>query len=355
MRLNHSILLLVLFSMAFTLSCKRDDPTDVYQVPASIQPYIDDFIAEAQERGVTIERNSLIVTFEENLAGGNAAGTCTFRTSETAPHVRLDTTSFNWRNNLSSREQLIFHELGHCYLDRRHREDRMPNGEYKSLMRGVGEQVYGDALWAFKREAYLDELFNTTVEDPVWARSTASYVDFSALPRTNVLVDEFVDNRFQWNTGNNAQVRAAISGGTYQFESKSAGTAFFTARNLALDTTRNFSIELSLRLTGGDGPGMFQWGGNDPSNFFFIGTAVDSTQFGGNWETGADLIRKGAFNPGSFTKLTLWRQDGSYFFFVNEQYVTVFEFVPFKGTQIGFYIGGASAMEIDYLRIHYLD
>jgi len=40
------------------------------------------------------------------------------------------------RSNESSKEWLVYHELGHCVLDRSHRNDRFENGMWKSLMRG---------------------------------------------------------------------------------------------------------------------------------------------------------------------------------------------------------------------------
>ncbi len=340
--------------LALTLSaCKKDDPF-IYDVPASIQPYIDSFVAEAQARGVTVDVSSLVVTFEGNLLGNEAAGTCTFATTDAPGHVRLDTTSNNWQNNLSSREQLVFHELGHCLLNRRHREDVLPNGEYVSLMRGAGDQIYGEALWKMKRAYYLDELFNSAQPSPVWATTIPSYAQLTGLSKTPLLIEEFNNNQNQWNVGVSTQVIARIANSAYYFESKVEGNAFYTARTLDIDTTRNFVIETAIRIPTGNAPALIQWGGNTPSDFYYLGFSSDSVVLAGNWSVGADLIRSSSFDPRNYTKVTLWHSGDFYYLYVNEKYVTVFGYEPFFGNKVGFYIGSLSAMEVDYFKVNYL-
>ncbi|TAE60242.1 MAG: hypothetical protein EAZ89_01710, partial [Bacteroidetes bacterium] len=150
---------LLLASLFLLQACKDDEPVKVYDVPSIIQPYIDLFEQEAAARGQTLNIDNLKVEFETDLQGGDAAGLCTFASPNTpTPHIRLDTTSYNWQNNEYHREILIFHELGHCILNRLHKDDVLPNGNYASIMRSTGEQLYGGSLNAFKRDYYLDEL-----------------------------------------------------------------------------------------------------------------------------------------------------------------------------------------------------
>ena len=76
-------------------------------------------------------------------------------------------------------EVLIFHELGHCVLGRLHQNDYLPNGDPKSLMIQNELDQYAcvydlsgdnDCNNLFKREYYLDELFDPTTPTPDWAQ-----------------------------------------------------------------------------------------------------------------------------------------------------------------------------------------
>ncbi len=67
----------------------------------------------------------------------------------------------------------MFHELGHMVLDRFHRDDRLPNNSYASLMvsRGTAGFYVGNA--ANRRTYYLDELFDEETPVPGWALQSA--------------------------------------------------------------------------------------------------------------------------------------------------------------------------------------
>ncbi|MEM7658621.1 MAG: hypothetical protein AAF399_21025 [Bacteroidota bacterium] len=178
MKFNQRFLgfLLIAFFLVLQACRPEEIPPNVREIPELIEPYIELFEQEAAKRGQNITIDNLIVEFEEDLRGGDAAGLCTFASeSSPTPHIRLDTTSFNWRNNEFHRELLVFHELGHCILNRLHRDDELPNGNFTSIMRSTGEQLYGGNLNYFKREYYLDELFDESTPAPEWATDIPQY------------------------------------------------------------------------------------------------------------------------------------------------------------------------------------
>ena len=160
-------ILVIIGIVVFLGSCKKDK---VYNVPLIIQPYIDEFIAEAATRGLPLDIDNLVVVFEEELKvdGVEAAGLCQRGGRNGTPTIKIDTTSVNWQTNLSSREQLVFHELGHCVLERSHIEERLSNGNYRSTMRPTGEQIYGPEYSSFKRSYYFDELFDIETPEQSW-------------------------------------------------------------------------------------------------------------------------------------------------------------------------------------------
>lgn len=339
-------------------ACKKEDiPPKTYEVPAIIQPYIDAFEQEAAARGVELSIDNLIVEFESDLQGGDAAGLCTFASQNNpTPHVRLDTTSFNWRNNLYHREILVFHELGHCILNRLHRDDLLPNGNIASMMRSTGEQIYGGSLNAFKRDYYLDELFDPSTPAPDWATSFPAYGSIPAAQKEDVFIEHFANNFNNWTVGNSANSSSQVANGRLFFQSKNATTAYFIARAVDLDPTRNFEMELSMRVASGSNSIMYQWGGDaSGAGFNFFGFSPDSAAFLGNWNTGLAIGRPAeGLVPDTYTKVTIRRIGTDYHLYLNETYFDLLQFEPLQGNRIGFYVGPETAMEIDYLFIRYL-
>lgn len=351
-----------LISVAILLgACRKEDPIvpNVLEIPDIIQPYIDLFEAEAAKRGKDIKIDNLIVEFEGNLQDGTAAGLCNFETTNSPPHIRLDTTSTNWTNNEASREILVFHELGHCILNRLHRDDLLPNTNYVSIMRSTGSQVYGGSLNAFKRDYYLDELFDENTPAPDWATNVPAYNDVSESQKGTVFSEEF-DNAVLaqtngWTLGSSTSTSSSVSGGSFFFESKDAEVAYFTTNEKVLanlDSNNDFEIESRIKIISGEQSSMMQWGGSGGANLFFYGFNSDTVAFTGNWETGVavnkvfeDLIRN------EFNTLTIRKIGEFYYFYLNEKLFDVLAFEAFKGDLFAFYIGPQTKMEVDYVRV----
>ena len=71
--------------------------------------------------------------------------------------MTIDKTFWN-RSSELYKEFVVFHELGHCVLDRNHKEDKDSRGRCLSIMRsGLGDCL--DAYSSANRTYYLNELF----------------------------------------------------------------------------------------------------------------------------------------------------------------------------------------------------
>lgn len=351
---NARLIPFLLLSITLVACTEDPIPPKVYEVPMEIQGYIDLFEQEAANRGFNINIDNLRVEFEENLNDGTAAGLCNFPINGEPPYIRLDTTSSNWQNNPWSREILVFHELGHCILDRRvHRDALLPNGNLASLMRSNGEQVYGGRLNAFKRAYYLDELFDQLAEAPDWATEKPTYAALDPAARNDVFVDNFTNNNQGWPLGNSAQSRAQITAGNLFFESKSATSAIFLPKTIPFEQMGNFEIETRFRVNKGTRSALMEWGGTAADNFYYYGFNRDAeVSLAGNWATGIDLTRSGAgLLPTEYNTFTIRKEGELYYFFLNEQFFDVFGYESFDSDQFAFYIGPETEMQIDYLRI----
>ena len=155
-------------------------------MPKSIRPHVERFLLEAEKRGVFLDISKLSVEFDTDInisTGDNqqtVVGSCNRSTN--LQLVRIDTLNSLWllSGNLG-REEIIFHELGHCLLGRQHRDDKLLSGDYASIMRTVGLLQYGDlnqytslflnptGLKAHRRDYYLDELFDQNAPVPCWS------------------------------------------------------------------------------------------------------------------------------------------------------------------------------------------
>lgn len=88
-----------------------------YNVPAEFAPYVESFMLEAEQRGKEIEEKELEISFAEKLAGTQAVGEC--YTAAGVPTIRILISFWEYASE-AKRENLIYHELGHCWLNRAH-------------------------------------------------------------------------------------------------------------------------------------------------------------------------------------------------------------------------------------------
>lgn len=117
----------------------------------SADAYLDTFIEYRAIAGGPADVGLSYVEFVTTL-GNTTLGTCTMGTGYIKINENL------WRAiSKESREELIFHELGHCALNRLHENSTLPNTRPASLMNSyhMGSSVYIPA-YAY----YISELFS---------------------------------------------------------------------------------------------------------------------------------------------------------------------------------------------------
>ncbi len=150
---------------ALLVSCQKDEAADALpssrpfpKVDARLWAYFERFEEEGALRGLDIDlvAEGIIGEIRE-IAEEHVAGQCTYG-SFIDNHIIIDL-SF-WKSDVSdyTREMVVFHELGHCYLNRGHREDAHPNGACVSVMRSGAGSCF-DNYREETRKEYLDELF----------------------------------------------------------------------------------------------------------------------------------------------------------------------------------------------------
>lgn len=162
-KIKNILILIIILSFA---SCEKD----IFNVSDEFNVYVKRFEREASLRDVNINiaDEGLKVEFT-NFSKKNRVGLCHY---ETPIRIEIDK---SWWNNASDskKEYIMFHELGHGFLNiRGHRNKVLPNDHWKSMMRGSPENVGKHKfLYEEHRDYYLDELFNKNTPIPDWAKT----------------------------------------------------------------------------------------------------------------------------------------------------------------------------------------
>jgi N-acetylneuraminic acid mutarotase len=150
--------------IVFLSGCKKE----TFHVPEDFLVYVQRFENEGRLRGKTLNlEDDLKIEFTDFTGKGYVA-LCHYNENP----IKIEIDSAFWNNAAdTNREFVLFHELGHGFLGiHEHRNDTLPNGEWKSIMRGPPATVNAHPLeYAKHRDYYLDELFLDKVNTPEWA------------------------------------------------------------------------------------------------------------------------------------------------------------------------------------------
>ncbi len=153
-------MLLIFSTSLLIMGCAKENNENLVIedlfIDEALVPYFERFVAEGMIRGQAIDLvEKRIEGFLMDIEEANVAGQCSYSTTSTRK-VNIDRTYWNSATDLE-KEFLIFHELGHCYLERSH-SDAQQNSNCISIMHS-GTSDCRLRYTATSRGDYLDELF----------------------------------------------------------------------------------------------------------------------------------------------------------------------------------------------------
>lgn len=161
------------------VACSKTSSTPEFRVPDEYIGYVRAFETEAAARGQSITINNLIIDYDASLPVSICAKVNTTSTDPGIQKIMYINPNITCWNNPTELETLIFHELGHCILGRMHEQAVLPNGNPKSIMVENNILLYSPCEYpidgepcdqGYKRDYYLDELFNPATAVPDWAK-----------------------------------------------------------------------------------------------------------------------------------------------------------------------------------------
>jgi hypothetical protein len=177
---HSDILWLTALSLSLTTCYYDIEFKPVYLVDELFRPIVELFAEEAAARGIFLTIDNLILKSSPEIDPSLCGACNSLRpTSVLQKEVIINPGYGCWENPLEL-ETLIFHELGHCLLGRRHLVDTLPNGDPKSLMIDADLSVYAPCRYVIgqvedcnnvhKRAYYINELFDPNTPPPDWSK-----------------------------------------------------------------------------------------------------------------------------------------------------------------------------------------
>lgn len=133
---------------------------EILVVHSELQPYFARFQEEGAMRNVEIDFEALRI--EGDIADlENVSGQCQHNTVD-PDKVVIDAQYWQVLSDLE-KEFVVFHELGHCALNRSHDESTLSNGNCATMMHS-GQSGCRKNYSSSTRASYIDELFENREE-----------------------------------------------------------------------------------------------------------------------------------------------------------------------------------------------
>ena len=141
-----------LFLLLLLLGCEENP----LQSDPEFDPFLNSFDEAATERGVSIDLSSVTLYLSEELQTAIHGQCIQYASGKSEIRIRRQ----YWNSaSFWEKELLVYHELGHCILQRSHDDSTDDMGHCESIMRTSASTCRLEYS-AGNREIWLDELFS---------------------------------------------------------------------------------------------------------------------------------------------------------------------------------------------------
>lgn len=339
------------------LSCK--DEKEHYSVDQTLEPYLNLFLQEAKTHGLNfnVEKDGIILKFDK--LDYPTIGLCTYSNPIL---VQIDRSYWNevadYANCEDLRQDVVFHELAHGLLNRRHDNALLPNNEWKSIMCGgdaVRERSWQVNFSGIRKQYYIDELFRTRIESPEWSHHNVSPSE--TLGHKVSFLNTSKDSYFVDQDGN----IFSISNGVYSATFNSNNNVIAPIET-KLDLKNDFYYEFFAKCdinTKGSCIGIFTgYKGTDnkeEKNYFLVyyNKTYNEVRCSANNTRCFNILAEVAvsnniFTPNDYAHFSIERKNDQFYFFINNKLVYHNDFDADKTcTSVGIVAPGKTTIFID--------
>lgn len=348
----------MLFVVALGLtSCKNSSE---HRVDAEFMVYVQRFQDEATKHGKNLDliNGGLIVEFADLKDG--VAGLCHY---EKPIRIEIDKTYWAAINKFADadlmKEDLLFHELGHGFLGRKHLNTLLESGDWKSIMCG-GDKVNGRS-WNInyhgaRRTYYVDELFNESTAAPVYSslQFIADTTGYSKVYSLNF------NSQAQsgWNLTDVTNYSSSLTtDGKLKFQSKIA-QAYLVSLTTQTAFSTNFSYELTIENPTGNATDQYgiifgnipdgSNGNNSPIEYFNINNSKKMFMGNRTYYSFFTELDETKIVPTGKNKLKVFKIGSMIYYFINNTYTYCSEIVTTGGlNKFGFMVPAQGTVLID--------
>lgn len=172
------------------------------------------------------------------------------------------------------------------------------------------------------------------------------------------------NNKNDWSTINNENAQLEIRNGKYYFEHKRNSAGWSTTKKISIDTDKDFKIDSRiLKINGPKTAGFgFTFGRKDSKNQFIFtinsqGSYSIDEYTDGKFKSIKKWTKSSHIKQGNYATntLTIKKERGYLKFYVNDRYLTLFTYKPFKGSRFGFIVYENQKIAVDDLKIKYIN
>lgn len=359
---NNRFLLYSLFILINTsfFSCKDGNE---YRVSSDFEPYVIRFENEAEKRGDTLNIKSGGLIIEYGNLKNDVAGLCHY---EQPIRIEIDRSYWEKMGKYAGadlvREELIFHEMGHGLLNRKHLNTILTNDEWKSIMCGgnkIDNRTWNVNYRGQRREYYLNELFKENTPEPAFF-SAPPLPDLSGF--TPILSDNF-DNSTStfWKLGTFTDASITVENGMLRYLSKSDSNMAVLSTIPAFDIQSDFIFEFMLQYKDTANSAKYGLafgtvntpGAKESVDFFVINN--NQALFMGNtrWYSYFTQVKRPEITPKGKNKLKIVKIGEMLYCFINDQFTYASEIENKQsGSNIGFMVPAKQTLYLDDFRLY---
>ena len=333
--------------------------SDEHKVDAKFTEYIQRFQDEATKHGKNLDliNGGLIVEFADLKDG--VAGLCHY---EKPIRIEIDKTYWDAISKYADadlmKENLLFHELGHGFLGRKHLNSTLENGDWESIMCG-GNKVNGRS-WninyhGVRRAYYVDELFNESTAAPTYSslQLVADTIGYSTVHNLNFNSQ----SQSGWQIKDTVSYSTSLTtDGKLKFQSKIAQAYLVSLTTPAIST--NFSYELTIENSAGNATDQYgiifgnipadKNGNNSPIEYFNINNSKKMFMGNRTYYSFFTELDQSKIVPAGKNKLKVFKIGGMIYYFINNSYVYCSEIVTTDGlNKFGFMVPAQGTVLVD--------
>lgn len=333
--------------------------SDEHKVDDKFTEYIQRFQDEATKHGKNLDliNGGLIVEFADLKDG--VAGLCHY---EKPIRIEIDKTYWDAISKYADadlmKENLLFHELGHGFLGRKHLNSTLENGDWESIMCG-GDKVNGRS-WninyhGVRRAYYVDELFNESTAAPTYSslQLVADTTGYSTVHNLNFNSQ----SQSGWQIKDTVSYSTSLTtDGKLKFQSKIAQAYLVSLTTPAIST--NFSYELTIENSAGNATDQYgiifgnipadKNGNNSPIEYFNINNSKKMFMGNRTYYSFFTELDQSKIVPAGKNKLKVFKIGGMIYYFINNSYVYCSEIVTTDGlNKFGFMVPAQGMVLVD--------